>query len=102
MLVPDGRKLVGKARIPGSHDSQAGYTLLAEEPVIVNDVANEKRFQAPEFLTEHQVISGMSCVINHSVPPYGVIGVHSKKARVFTQDDANFLLSGPGKNSRSS
>ncbi|MGF1452820.1 MAG: PAS domain-containing protein, partial [Opitutales bacterium] len=84
--------LVGKATVPDDQDSQAGYTLLSREPVITQ-LAEEKRFDSPALLTKHDVASGMSCVINHSQPAYGVIGVHCRDVREFTVDDANFLQS---------
>lgn len=85
--------IVGKATVPDDQDSQAGYTLLSQEPVIVRRLSEERRFCGPDLLVQHQVISGISCVINHSTPPYGVLGVHTRNYREFTDDDANFLLS---------
>lgn len=85
--------LVGQATVADARTSQAGYTLISKRPVIVHDIASEKRFEGPPLLTSHDVVSGMSCVINHADPPYGVLGVHTRKARTFTEEDANFLLS---------
>ncbi len=85
--------VVGSARVPDRKDSQAGYTLLTKDAVITKDLASEKRFTGPDLLIQHGVVSGMSCVINHTDPPYGVLGVHAKEPREFSQDDANFLLS---------
>lgn len=84
---------VGKRIIPAGQDSQAGFTLVTNQPVIVSDLSKEKRFSGPDLLTDHHVTSGISCTINHSDPPYGVIGVHTKEQREFNIDDANFLLS---------
>ncbi|MDQ8186013.1 chemotaxis protein CheB [Pelagicoccus sp. SDUM812002] len=85
--------LVGKARVSSDQNSQAGYTLSAKEPVIVSQLDDEKRFSGPKLLTDHGVVSGISCVINHSQPPFGVIGVHTTKRREFSQEDATFLQS---------
>jgi two-component system CheB/CheR fusion protein len=85
--------LVGTATVPDSQDSQAGYTLIASDPVIVSRLDQEKRFSGPDLLIEHQVVSGISCPINHSDPPYGVLSVHTRQERNFTRDDANFLQS---------
>lgn len=85
--------LVGKATVPDDQNSQAGYTLLAQDPVIVTELATERRFQGPDLLIEHEVVSGISCVINHSDPPYGVLGVHTRKLQKFTDEDANFIVS---------
>lgn len=85
--------LVGKAHVSDAFESQAGYTLKSGEPVIVKRLSTETRFSGPSLLIDHEVISGLSCVINHIDVPYGVFGVHTKTYREFTQDDANFIRS---------
>ncbi len=85
--------LVGQAYVPAESGSQAGYTLSTAMPVIVADLATEMRFRGPPLLEEHQVVSGLSCVIRNGGMPYGVIGAHTTAARNFTADDANFLQS---------
>ena len=47
--------LVENATVPTDRDSQAGYTLLSEEPIIVDDLRTEDRFSGPELLTSHNV-----------------------------------------------
>ncbi|MCB0192893.1 MAG: PAS domain S-box protein [Anaerolineae bacterium] len=84
---------VGQVHIPNNKNSQAGYTLVTHEPVIVENLPQETRFSGPEFLTEHDVISGMSVIIGDSEKPYGVLGAHSKKSRTFSRYDVNFILS---------
>ena len=66
---------------------------LNQKPIIVKNLMEEKRFSGPSFLLEHQVVSGMSCLINHTNPPYGVLGVHTKTYRDFTESDVNFIVS---------
>ncbi len=103
-LLPDGNFLlragtgwkpgtVEKTIVEGRKDSQAGYTLLTNKPVIVEDVGKEKRFRAPELLKEHDVESGMSIIIGDINRPFGVMGVHSTKKRKFTREDIYFLSS---------
>ena len=83
--------LVGHARIPAGKDSQAGYTLLSDEPVTVEDLRMESRFSGPPLLHDHGVISGMSIIIGGEDGPFGVFGVHTRRNRVFTEDDVHFL-----------
>ncbi|MGX2039904.1 PAS domain S-box protein [Methylocaldum sp. MU1018] len=113
-LLPDGQALrlragvgwkeglVGEATVSAGLESQAGYTLLiskpddestliAGEPVIVDDLRRETRFSGPPLLFEHGVVSGMSITIPGYARPYGVLGVHTVKRRAFTEDDAQFL-----------
>ncbi|MCS6977195.1 MAG: PAS domain S-box protein [Gemmatales bacterium] len=102
-LQPDGKSLllragvgwheglVGKATVSSGRESQAGYTLLSDRPVIVEDLRTETRFSGPPLLHDHSVISGISVVIRGKERPYGVLGTHSTRKRSFCQDDANFV-----------
>jgi|GEM_PF-2677703 len=104
-LSPDGKSLrlragvgwteglVGNATVGTDHDSQAGYTLLSDEPVVVENLRTEKRFNGPPLLLNHGVLSGMSTVIQGNDRPFGVLGVHSTSQRVFLRDDVRFLES---------
>jgi len=83
--------LVGNATVEAGLDSQAGYTLLSDEPVIVEDLHTEGRFSGPALLHEHEVVSSMSVVIHGREGPFGVLGAHTKIRRTFTEDDVNFL-----------
>jgi len=82
---------VGTARVSTDRGSQAGYTLLTQGPVIVDDLRQEQRFSGPPLLTEHGVVSGMSVVIEGRGRPFGVLGAHTVKRRKFSSDDASFL-----------
>ena len=85
--------LVGQAAVSAGRDSQAGYTLLTDEPVIVSDLRAETRFYGPDLLFNHNVISGMSVIIQGRERPFGVLGTHSIRPRRFTIHDARFLKS---------
>jgi PAS domain S-box-containing protein len=84
---------VGHATVGLGTDSQAGYTLQSDEPVIVEDLATEERFAGTALLHEHEVVSGASVVIATSEGPYGVLAAHSRHRRSFTADEVNFLQS---------
>ncbi len=102
-LLPDGsavrlaagvgwrQGLVGHATVSVSSESQAGYTLLSDEPVVVEDLSTETRFTGPALLTEHGVVSGLSVVIRSARGPWGVLGAHTWSQRRFTQDDVHFF-----------
>ncbi|MBW3632428.1 MAG: PAS domain S-box protein [Chloroflexi bacterium] len=83
--------LVGNASVGAGTDSQAGYTLLSDEPVIVTDLRTETRFGGPPLLHEHGVVSGLSTIIRGRERPFGVLGAHTRARRDFTHDDALFL-----------
>ncbi|WP_290815513.1 ATP-binding protein [Halovivax sp.] len=85
--------LVGEATVPTDRESQAGYTLLSEEPVIVDDLRSEERFSGPELLTSHDVVGGISVIVGSVEDPWGVLGTHDTAPGEFTDHDANFVKS---------
>jgi PAS domain S-box-containing protein len=84
---------IGRRKLPAGEESQAGFTLLTKAPVVVEDLASDPRFRAPELLVEHGVVSGMSVIIAGRSQPSGVLGAHSTSRRSFTGDDVHFLQS---------
>mgnify|MGYP003648639937 CR=1 FL=1 len=104
-LLPDGEHmllragvgwregLVGSATVGSGSNSQAGHTLRSDTPIIVENLASEARFNGPELLVEHGVVSGMSVIIRGDKEPFGVFGAHTAQRRVFTNEDVNFLQS---------
>jgi PAS domain S-box-containing protein len=83
--------LVGQATVSAGKESQAGYTLLYNEPIILTDLDTETRFQGSALLQNHGVVSGMSTTIPGQNQPFGVLGVHTTQTRQFTDDDSYFL-----------
>jgi GAF domain-containing protein len=103
-LLPDGDSLilragigwkkeypVGQATVSAGCESQAGFTLLSDEPVVVEDLRTEMRFNGAPLLHEHGVAGGMSVIIRGRGRPYGVLGAHTTSVRRFSTDDVNFL-----------
>jgi GAF domain-containing protein len=85
--------LVGRATVHGGRDSQAGFTLLSNAPVIAENLSTETRFKSPPLLLDHGVVSGMSVIIHARGRPYGVLGGDTTKQRKFTSEDVHFLQS---------
>ena len=85
--------VVGAAVVGADTNTQAGYTLLAGEPVIVADLMKEARFQGESLLREHGVVSGASVVIPGTTAPAGVLTVHTRTLRRFFGEDVYFLQS---------
>ncbi|MFP5274487.1 PAS domain S-box protein [Coleofasciculus sp.] len=83
--------LVGYALVGAHRNSQAGYTLVSQEPVVVEDLRVETRFSGPPLLYNHRVVSGVSVVIPGQEQPFGVLGTHTTSKRRFSEDDINFL-----------
>ncbi|NOY90879.1 MAG: response regulator [Deltaproteobacteria bacterium] len=83
--------LVGHICLSAGMESQAGYTLRQQGPVLVEDLQNEKRFYGPELLLEHGVVAGVSVLIGTPDEPWGVLGAHTRERRRFHAHDATFL-----------
>ena len=102
-LLPSGEKLllragvgwkeglVARATVDAGVGSQAGYTLLSREPVVVKKLSAEERFKGSPLLREHGVVSSMSVVISGRDRPFGVLGAYTKEQREFSEDDVNFF-----------
>jgi signal transduction histidine kinase/ActR/RegA family two-component response regulator len=101
--LPDGQLLlragvgwkrdnVGKTKISGDSRSQIGFTLVSGEPVITAGLDAERKFFASPFLTEHDVVSGVTIAIPTRDKPFGVLGIHTAKQRRFNPDEVQFLL----------
>jgi PAS domain S-box-containing protein len=82
--------VVGRATVEG-RGSQPGYTVVSDGPVIVENAATETRFAPLPRLLGEEVVSSMSVVIATVEGPYGALGAHSRRRRVFTADEVNFL-----------
>jgi PAS domain S-box-containing protein len=85
--------VIGQAKVSAAKESQAGFTLLSDGPVIVQNLRTETRFSDTPLLNEHGVVSGLSVIVRGRERPYGVLGAHTVSARGFTTEDVNFLLS---------
>lgn len=83
--------LIGKKLISADPQTHAGYTLLQENPVVLEDLAAETRFAGSEWLHKLHTASGISVVIPGIDGPYGLLMAHSKKKQSFTDDDVNFF-----------
>ncbi|GEM_PF-431438 len=83
--------LVGHAVMEIGQHTLAGFALRSKTPVLVEDVAREKRFKPPPLFTEHGIVSGASIIIGDPGNPLGILGVHSTRQRRFTDNDIHFL-----------
>jgi len=85
--------LIGTATVDVGPHSQAGYALQCNQPVVVEDMAGEARFDPAALLLDHGVVSGLSVIIPGRERPFGVLGAHTSKRRKFKNEDVHFLES---------
>lgn len=103
-LLPDGASFSIKARegldahaggsVPNDpHTTMAGFTIAANVPVVMEDASREDRFEAREMFADRGLLSGVSVVIPGPARPYGILCVHAKAKRHFSEDDIHFCQS---------
>lgn len=85
--------IVGSATLPAGRGSPAGYALLMREPVIVDDMSAETRFEVPALLRESAVLSEIIVVIGLVGNPFGTLTALSKTRRTFSEHDVSFMQS---------
>jgi PAS domain S-box-containing protein len=82
---------VGTVRVDAGRESLAGYTLLAREPVIIDDLPADARVSSVPHLSEHGVKSAVGIALLVDNEPWGVIGAYSTRPRHFDVDDLSYL-----------
>jgi len=83
--------VVGQAVVSADRRSYAGYTRLSRQPVVVEDLEKDDRFEVPPLLKEHGAVSGVSVIIGTPERPWGVLGVHSTRPRRFEREEVDFV-----------
>jgi two-component sensor histidine kinase len=83
--------LVGQTTLELTADYPAGYALLTKQPLMIENLSYDSRFSQAGWLHRHQVVSGLSLVIQSRQEPLGVLEVYTTRRRRFTEDDSHFL-----------
>jgi signal transduction histidine kinase/CheY-like chemotaxis protein/HAMP domain-containing protein len=85
--------MVGVAKLEAGGDSIPGKAIQTLEAIRINDYRADPRFSAPTLARYHGAISGVTVPIigRDRIRPFGVLGAHSSRERVFTDDDEQFL-----------
>ncbi len=104
-LEPDGASLllragigwqegcVGNVTVPATEYTQSGFVMAVGEPVVFDDLTQDRRFPPSPFLLEHGVRSGITVAIPGHGRPFGLLGAHTTHHRIFSEDEVHFLLS---------
>jgi diguanylate cyclase (GGDEF)-like protein/PAS domain S-box-containing protein len=78
-------------RIPLDETANAGYTIQTGQPAVVEDLATETRFKPSPLLLKLGVVSSLSVPIEGRGHLFGVLNVHAREPRSFSEDDVGFL-----------
>ena len=102
-IVPGGERLLLRAGLGwpleqiGTREaevgsaSHAGSTLLAGEPIVIEDWEAERRLVRPPVLTDAGVRSSAAVVIGDPAAPYGALAAHSVQPRAVGREHVTFL-----------
>jgi DNA-binding CsgD family transcriptional regulator/GAF domain-containing protein len=71
--------------------SMAAYALWDKNPVRVEDLAEDPRFEGCPLMVGHGVVSGVMAKIRVGGRVFGTIGAHSRSRRVFVDEEAEWL-----------
>jgi GAF domain-containing protein/DNA-binding CsgD family transcriptional regulator len=83
--------VVGAARVGTNLESQAGYALISDGPVVCDDLHREVRFKGAALLHDHGIVSGVTAAILTGETHFGVLGAHAQEPRRFSPSDARFV-----------
>ncbi len=100
-FLPARDKLMARATVgPGQVEGDliavkahllAGYALAHAEPVALDDVATDHRFEHCLLFSSRGVVSGLTVIIHGHPTPYGILGAYASKRRKFSPDNVTFL-----------
>jgi signal transduction histidine kinase len=83
--------VVGRLLGRDAGESLTGYTLRRREPVVVDDMAGDRRFKMSTIVRDHGVVSALSVTIASPDQPFGTLGALSTRRRTFSQSDVSFV-----------
>ena len=83
--------VVGAATVGTNLESQAGYALISDGPVVCDDLHLEVRFKGAPLLHDHGILSGVTAVILTGGMHFGVLGAHAQEPGRFSPSDARFV-----------
>ena len=67
------------------------YAMMSGDPVRVEDLTADPRFNACPLLRDHGVVSGVMVKVYAGERLYGVLGAHAAHARAFTEHEGSWL-----------
>lgn len=82
---------VGVTKIDVGEGTAIGRALQLNQPIVIEDVREDRHLRLPEFMREHKVTSSMAVVIQGRDRSFGVLSVDTAGRRVFTGEDIHFL-----------
>ena len=85
--------VLGSATFETERGSQAGYTLLSREPVVVEHFPSDDRFSYPDLLASRGAKSGISTIVGSPADPWGILETHTTDRRSYADYEVQFVQS---------
>ena len=85
--------VVGAVTVAAEGSTLPASALRSTEPIVVEELSTDDRYESTDLLADHDVTSGISVLVGHIDDPWGVLSVQASKAREFSQHDAAFVRS---------
>lgn len=85
-----GEDMIGFARLKAINN-EASYTKDVQNPLIMQDLRLETRFQVSPLLNNHKIISGISVTIGEKENFFGILAVYTTTERLFDLQEIDFL-----------
>ncbi|MCT7957360.1 EAL domain-containing protein [Laspinema palackyanum] len=82
---------IGSVTLTVNTESQEGYTLLVNQPILCLNFQEETRFTPSPFLLERGIVSGITVLVHGQTGPYGVLAAYSTERHQFDLEDLHFL-----------
>ncbi|MCW5960623.1 MAG: GAF domain-containing protein [Pyrinomonadaceae bacterium] len=84
---------ITKLQFKADLNNQAGFSIASgfKRPVFVDDWETEERFTRPPAFEEAGIMSGITVLIGSSSRKFGVLSVHSKRKRLFSANESQFM-----------
>lgn len=83
--------VVGVESVAAGRESQPGYALQCQEPVVFDDLSRTSRFTEASLARRHGIISSACVPIVYRTAALGVLCVHDTTTRRFSRDEIQFL-----------
>jgi len=83
--------VVGSVVSAADERSTQGRAFVTGEPVIVEDLANNRSYSLPGFYADHDIVATADVLIKGKGQPWGVLEIDTPHARKFDQHDIDFL-----------
>ncbi|MCM1983768.1 chemotaxis protein CheB [Lyngbya confervoides] len=81
---------LGQATVSAT-DSHPGFTMTAQQPIVVEDFTKETRFSQSSLLKSLKIACGLSALVYGTEGIYGILTSYAQTLRPFTAEDISFL-----------